>query len=119
LGELKQRGVLEDTLVPWGGELGRTPTVEMSGTSSKFGHDHNHFGCTVWMAGGGIKGGTVSGSTAEFGFAAQDKPTSVHALHAAILHLKALDDERLTYRYSDRDFRLTDVSGEVLRDLTA
>ena len=119
LGDLKQRGMLEDTLVLWGGEFGRTPTVEMSGTTSKLGRDHNHYGFTVWMAGGGIKGGTVYGSTDEFGFAAQDKPTSVHDLHATILHLMGLDHERLTHRYSGRDFRLTDVSGEILRDILA
>ncbi len=119
LGDLKQRGMLEDTLVLWGGEFGRTPTVEMSGTTSKLGRDHNHYGFTVWMAGGGIKGGTVHGSTDEFGFAAQEKPVSVHDLHATILHLMGLDHERLTYRYSGRDFRLTDVEGEILRGLIA
>jgi hypothetical protein len=119
LGDLKQRGMLEDTLVLWGGEFGRTPTVEMSGNTSKLGRDHNHYGFTVWMAGGGIKGGTVYGSTDEFGFAAQEKPVSVHDLHATILHLMGLDHERLTYRYSGRDFRLTDVEGEILRGLIA
>jgi hypothetical protein len=119
LGDLKQRGMLEDTLVLWGGEFGRTPTVEMSGTASKLGRDHNHYGFTIWMAGGGIKGGTVYGSTDEFGFAAQEKPVSVHDLHATILHLMGLDHERLTYRYSGRDFRLTDVEGEILRGLIA
>jgi hypothetical protein len=119
LGDLKQRGMLEDTLVLWGGEFGRTPSVEMSGANSKLGRDHNHYGFTVWMAGGGIKGGTVHGSTDEFGFAAQDKPVSVHDLHATILHLMGLDHERLTYRYSGRDFRLTDVEGELVRDILA
>jgi hypothetical protein len=119
LGDLKQRGMLEDTLVMWGGEFGRTPTVEMAGTASKLGRDHNHYGFTVWMAGGGIKGGTVHGSTDEFGFAAQDKPVSVHDLHATILHLMGLDHERLTYRYSGRDFRLTDVEGDVVREIIA
>ncbi len=117
LGDLKQRGMLEDTLVLWGGEFGRTPTVEMTGSTSKLGRDHNHYGFTVWMAGGGIKGGTVYGSTDEFGFAAQEKPASVHDLHATILHLMGLDHERLTYRYSGRDFRLTDVEGEILQDI--
>jgi hypothetical protein len=119
LGDLKQRGMLEDTLVLWGGEFGRTPTVEMAGTSSKLGRDHNHYGFTVWMAGGGIKGGTVYGSTDEFGFAAEHNPMSVHDLHATILHLMGLDHERLTYRYSGRDFRLTDVEGEIVRDIIA
>jgi len=117
LSDLKQRGMFEDTLVLWGGEFGRTPTVEMSGAKSKLGRDHNHYGFTVWMAGGGIKGGTVYGATDELGFAAVDKPASVHDLHATILHLMGLDHERLTYRYSGRDFRLTDVEGEVLRDI--
>ena len=119
LADLKQRGMLEDTLVLWGGEFGRTPTVEMSGATSKLGRDHNHYGFSVWMAGGGIKGGTVYGSTDEFGFAAAENPASVHDLHATILHLMGLDHERLTYRYSGRDFRLTDVEGEVLHDILA
>ena len=114
LSDLKQRGMLEDTLVVWGGEFGRTPTVEMSGNQSKFGRDHNHYGFTVCLAGGGIKGGTVYGSTDEFGFAAQDNPASVHDLHATILHLMGLNHEQLTYRYAGRDFRLTDVHGSVL-----
>jgi hypothetical protein len=119
LSDLKQRGMFEDTLVLWGGEFGRTPTVEMSGAKSKLGRDHNHYGFSVWMAGGGIKGGTVYGATDELGFAAVDKPASVHDLHATILHLLGLDHERLTYRYSGRDFRLTDVEGDVLRDILA
>jgi hypothetical protein len=119
LQDLKQRGMLEDTLVIWGGEFGRTPTVEMSGTTSNLGRDHNHYGFTVWMAGGGIKGGTVYGSTDPFGFAAQDNPTSVHDLHATILHLLGIDHEELTYRYAGRDFRLTDVFGEVLTPILA
>ena len=119
LADLKQRGMLEDTLVIWGGEFGRTPTVEMSGATSKLGRDHNHYGFTVWMAGGGIKGGTVFGSTDEFGFAAAENPVSVHDLHATILHLMGLDHERLTYRYSGRDFRLTDVEGNVVKEILA
>jgi uncharacterized protein (DUF1501 family) len=116
---LKQRGMLEDTLVIWGGEFGRTPTVELAGGKSKLGRDHNHYGFSVWMAGGGIKGGTVHGSTDEFGFAAQDNPTSVHDLHATILHLMGLNHEELTYRYAGRDFRLTDVYGEVITPIVA
>lgn len=119
LSDLKQRGMLEDTLVIWGGEFGRTPTVEMSGTKSKLGRDHNHYGFSVWMAGGGIKGGTVYGSTDEFGFAAVENPVSAHDLHATILHLMGLDHERLTYRYSGRDFRLTDVHGNIVREILA
>jgi len=119
LHDLKQRGMLEDTLVLWGGEFGRTPSVELAGGKSKLGRDHNHYGFSVWMAGGGIKGGTVHGSTDEFGFAAQDNPTSIHDLHATILHLLGIDHEHLTYRYAGRDFRLTDVYGDVIRPVVA
>ena len=119
LADLKQRGMLEDTLVIWGGEFGRTPTVELSGGKAALGRDHNHYGFSVWMAGGGIRGGTVHGSTDEFGFAAQDDPVSVHDLHATILYLLGLDHERLTYRYAGRDFRLTDVHGELVRPILA
>lgn len=119
LGDLKQRGMLDDTIVLWGGEFGRTPTVELSGNQSKLGRDHNHYGFSVWMAGGGVKGGTVHGSTDEFGFAAEKDPASIHDLHATILHLLGIDHEQLTYRYSGRDFRLTDVHGELLRPILA
>ncbi|MCB1278093.1 DUF1501 domain-containing protein [Prosthecobacter sp.] len=119
LSDLKQRGMLEDTLVIWGGEFGRTPTVELAGGKSKLGRDHNHYGFSVWMAGGGIKGGTIHGSTDEFGFAAQDNPTSVHDLHATILHLLGIQHEELTYRYAGRDFRLTDVYGDVITPIVA
>jgi hypothetical protein len=119
LSDLKQRGMLEDTLVIWGGEFGRTPTVEMVGNTSKLGRDHNHYGFSIWMAGGGIKGGTIHGSTDEFGFAAVESPVSAHDLHATILHLMGLDHERLTYRYSGRDFRLTDVEGNIVRSILA
>ena len=119
LHDLKQRGMLEDTLIIWGGEFGRTPTVELSGGKSKLGRDHNHYGFSVWMAGGGIKGGTVYGSTDELGFAAEQNPVSVHDLHATILHLLGVNHEELTYRYAGRDFRLTDVHGEVLRRILA
>ncbi len=120
LTDLKQRGMLEDTLVLWGGEFGRTPTVELGGNGqAKLGRDHNHYGFTVWMAGGGIKGGTVHGATDEFGFKAVENPTSVHDLHATMLHLLGFDHERLTYRYAGRDFRLTDVHGKVIRDIIA
>jgi len=117
--DLKQRGMLEDTLRALGGEFGRTPTVEMSGNASKLGRDHNHYGFTVWMAGGGIKGGTVLGSTDPFGFAAQESPVTVHDLHATILHLLGIDHEDLTYRYAGRDFRLTDVFGNVMTSILA
>lgn len=120
LTDLKQRGMLDETLVLWGGEFGRTPSVELGGKGeSKLGRDHNHYGFSVWMAGGGIKGGTVHGATDEFGFKAEDKPTSVHDLHATMLHALGLDHERLTYRYGGRDFRLTDVHGNVMHDILA
>jgi hypothetical protein len=114
LTDLKQRGMLEDTLVLFGGEFGRTPVSE--GDS---GRDHNPYGFTVWMAGGGIRGGTVYGATDDFGFKAVENPASVHDLHATILHLLGFDHERLTYRYAGRDFRLTDVSGNVIREILA
>ncbi len=120
LSDLKQRGMLEDTLVIWGGEFGRTPSVEITGDGkSKLGRDHNHYGFTVWLAGGGIKGGTVYGATDEFGFRAEQNPTTPHDLHATILHLLGFDHTRLTYRYAGRDFRLTDVHGHVIREIVA
>ena len=114
LGDLKQRGLLEDTLVLWGGEFGRTPT-----TQGNDGRDHNHHGFSVWMAGGGVKGGMAYGATDEFGFKAVEKPVHVHDLHATMLHLMGLNHEKLTYRYSGRDFRLTDVHGEVVKEVIA
>ena len=120
LTDLKQRGMLDETLVLWGGEFGRTPSVELEGGGkSKLGRDHNHYGFTVWMAGGGIKGGTVHGATDEFGFRAVEDRTSVHDLHATMLHTLGLDHEKLTYRYGGRDFRLTDVHGRVLTEILA
>ncbi len=120
LTDLKQRGMLDDTLILWGGEFGRTPTVELSGEGkSQAGRDHNHYGFSVWLAGGGIRGGTAYGATDDFGFKAIEQPTSVHDLHATILHLLGLDHQRLTYRYAGRDFRLTDVHGEVIRGILA
>jgi uncharacterized protein (DUF1501 family) len=120
MSDLKQRGMFDDTLVLWGGEFGRTPTVELSGDGqSTLGRDHNHYGFSVWMAGGGIKGGTVYGATDEFGFRAVERPTTVHDLHATMLHLLGIDHERLTYRYAGRDFRLTDVHGKVIGEIVA
>ena len=112
LRDLKQSGLLDETLVLWGGEFGRTPTSE--GAS---GRDHNNHGFSVWLAGGGVKGGMAYGATDEFGFAAVDKKVHVHDLHATILHLMGIDHEKLTYRYSGRDFRLTDVHGVVVKDI--
>lgn len=117
--DLKRLGMFEDTLILWGGEFGRTPSVEMAGAKSKLGRDHNHYGFSVWMAGGGVRGGQTYGATDEFGFAATEQPVSVHDLHATMLHLMGLDHERLTFRHSGRDFRLTDVHGNVLRELLA
>jgi len=114
LRDLKQRGLLDETLVVWGGEFGRTPVSENGD-----GRDHNHYGFSMWMAGGGIKGGTTYGRTDDFGFKAVENRVSVHDLHATILHQLGLDHERLTYRYSGRDFRLTDVHGEVIGDILA
>ena len=118
LSDLKQRGMLEDTLVIWGGEMGRTSTIQRGPRDpSRIGRDHHVDGFTVWMAGGGFRGGTTYGTTDEFGLAAAENPVSVHDLHATILHQMGLDHERLTYRYSGRDFRLTDVHGRVVREL--
>lgn len=121
LQDLKDRGMLEDTLVIWGGEFGRTPTVELPKPGSNAGkingRDHNHYGFTVWMAGGGVKGGHVHGSTDEFGFRAVEDRVHVHDLHATILHLLGFDHEQLTYRFAGRDFRLTDVHGHVIRNI--
>ncbi|MDZ4689415.1 MAG: DUF1501 domain-containing protein [Planctomycetaceae bacterium] len=123
LTDLKQRGLLDETLVLWGGEFGRTPTVELPQAGSNAGkingRDHNHHGFTVWLAGGGVKGGQVYGSTDEFGFAAVENKVAVHDLHATMLHLLGFDHERLTYRFAGRDFRLTDVHGEVVKALIA
>jgi len=114
LKDLKQRGLLEDTLIVWGGEFGRTPTSENGS-----GRDHNHHGFTMWMAGGGVKGGMTYGETDDFGFKAVHDKMHVHDLHATILHLLGLDHERLTYRHSGRDYRLTDVFGQVVGKIIA
>ena len=122
LSDLKARGMLDDTLVIWGGEFGRTPTVEIPtpGVSSVGqGRDHNHYGFSMWLAGGGVKGGHVHGATDELGWNAVENRVHVHDLHATILHLLGFDHERLTYRYAGRDFRLTDVAGNVVRELLA
>jgi hypothetical protein len=110
--DLKGRGLLDETAVVWGGEFGRTPVSE-----SGDGRDHNPYGFTMFMAGGGFKGGTCYGATDEFGFRAVANRVSIHDLHATLLHVLGIDHERLTYRYAGRDFRLTDVYGEVIRDL--
>jgi len=117
LTDLESRGLLDETLVLWGGEFGRTPTTDV--TANKPGRDHNHFGFTVWLAGGGVKGGYRYGATDEFGMRAVEKRTHVRDLHATVLHLMGLDHEQLTYRYSGRDFRLTDVGGQVIDEILA
>jgi hypothetical protein len=121
--DLKQRGLLEETLVIWGGEFGRTPSVELPKEGSNQGkingRDHNHHGFTMWMAGGGVRGGTVYGATDEFGFKAVENRVHVHDLHATLLYLLGFDHEKFTYRYAGRDFRLTDVEGRVVKELIA
>jgi hypothetical protein len=123
LTDLKMRGLLDETLVVWGGEFGRTPVVEMPKPGSNAGkingRDHNHYGFTTWLAGGGVKGGHVHGETDDFGFAAVKDKVHVHDLHATMLHLLGFDHEKLTYRYSGRDFRLTDVHGKVIEEILA
>jgi len=114
LRDLKSRGLLDETLILWGGEFGRTPSSEGSN-----GRDHNNHGFSVWLAGGGVKGGMAFGATDEFGFSAQENKVHVHDLHATILHLMGIDHEQLTYRYSGRDFRLTDVHGRVVHEILA
>jgi hypothetical protein len=121
--DLKRLGLFEETLILWGGEFGRTPVVELPTPGSNAGkingRDHNHYGFTVWLAGGGVKGGSVVGATDEFGFKAVENPVHVHDLHATILHLLGFDHEKFTYRYAGRDFRLTDVHGRVVKDVLA
>ena len=123
LKDLKQRGMLEDTLVIWGGEFGRTPTVELptpgANAGKVNGRDHNHHGFSMWLAGGGVRGGYVHGATDDFGFKAVDKPVHVHDLHATILHLLGFDHTKLTFRHAGRDFRLTDVHGNLVKELVA
>jgi hypothetical protein len=114
LSDLKRRGMLEETLVLWGGEFGRTPTTEGSD-----GRDHNPWGFTVWMAGGGVRGGMAYGATDPFGFKAVENKVHIHDLHATILHLMGFDHTRLTYRHAGRDYRLTDVFGKVVQPIVS
>jgi len=116
LADLKRLGLFDSTLVIWGGEFGRTPVAELPSLN---GRDHNHYGFTMWLAGGGVKGGYVHGRTDDLGFAAVEDKVHVHDLHATILHLLGFDHEKLTYRYAGRDFRLTDVHGHVVREILA
>jgi hypothetical protein len=121
--DLKERGMFDDTLIIWGGEFGRTPTVELpkegANAGKVNGRDHNHWGFTMWLAGGGTRGGHVHGATDEFGFKAIENRVHVHDLHATLLHLMGFDHEKLTYRYAGRDFRLTDVHGRLVKELLA
>jgi uncharacterized protein (DUF1501 family) len=112
LKDLKRRGLLDDTLVLWGGEFGRTPTAQ-----GKDGRDHNPEGFTMWLAGGGVKPGVKIGATDEYGYYAAENKIHIHDLHATLLALLGLDHEWLTYRYAGRDFRLTDVEGRVVSDV--
>jgi uncharacterized protein (DUF1501 family) len=118
LQDLKDRGMLEDTLVIWGGEFGRTPTAQMPLTP-KVGRDHHNDGFSIWMAGGGVKGGHIHGATDDIGLSIAEGKVHIHDLHATILHLLGFNHETLTYRYAGRDFRLTDVEGEVVKSLLA
>ena len=117
LHDLKTRGLLEDTLIWWGGEFGRTPTAESVGPGA--GRDHNQEGFTMWLAGGGVKGGFRYGATDDYGYYAAENKVHIHDLHATLLDLLGLDHERLTFRHAGRDFRLTDVEGHVVRDIYA
>ena len=110
--DLKSRGLLDETLVVWSGEFGRTPFAQ-----GGKGRDHNEYGFSLWMAGGGIKPGVTYGTTDDWGYKAVDKPLQIHDLHATILHLLGIDHEKLTYRFSGRDIRLTDVHGNVIKDI--
>jgi uncharacterized protein (DUF1501 family) len=118
ISDLKSRGLLEDTLVIWGGEFGRTPYAENKDKKTA-GRDHHHTAFSMLLAGGGVKGGTAYGKTDDFGMDVAENPVHVHDLHATILHLLGIDHTRLTYRYSGRDFRLTDVYGNVVTSIVA
>ncbi|NOY43440.1 MAG: DUF1501 domain-containing protein [Planctomycetes bacterium] len=117
--DLERRGLLDDTLVFWGGEFGRQPETQILSGKVALGRDHNAKGYTIWMAGGGVRGGLAYGSTDELGYEAVVDKVHLHDLHATMLHLLGLDHKRLTYRYGGRDFRLTDIHGEVVKDIIA
>ena len=114
LTDLKSRGLLDETLVLWGGEFGRTPVAQ-----GKDGRDHNPQGYTMWLAGGGLRGGMVYGKTDDYGYYAVEDKVHIHDLHATILHLLGLNHERLTFHYAGREFRLTDIYGDVVHALIA
>jgi uncharacterized protein (DUF1501 family) len=117
--DLKQRGMLDDTLIVWGGEFGRTPMAQGDVNSKECGRDHHIRGFSMWLAGGGIKPGYSYGATDELGYSATENLVHVHDLHATMLYLLGIDHQRLTYRYQGRDFRLTDVAGIVVHDILA
>jgi hypothetical protein len=117
--DLKARGLFDETIIVCGSEFGRTPVVELGGGGTHAGRDHNPHGFSMWLAGGGIKGGMTYGATDDFGWKAIDKPVHVHDIHATILYLLGIDHTKLTYRSSGRDFRLTDVAGNVIHDIIA
>jgi len=114
LTDLKRRGMLEDTLVVWSGEFGRTPFAQ-----GRDGRDHNPYGYTIWMAGGGVKAGSVYGATDEFGYRAIDKPVEIYDFHATMLHILGVDHRRLTKLFGGREHRLTDVHGKVIKEWLA
>jgi hypothetical protein len=117
--DLKARGLFDETIIVCGSEFGRTPVVELGGSGTHAGRDHNPHGFSMWLAGGGIKGGMTFGATDDFGWKVVDKPVHVHDIHATILYLMGIDHTKLTYRSSGRDFRLTDVSGQVIHEIIA
>jgi uncharacterized protein (DUF1501 family) len=117
LGDLKARGLLDSTLVVFATEFGRTPNTELFGTEP--GHDHHPQACTVWMAGGGVRGGMSHGATDEYGYHPMEGRVDIHDLHATVLHLLGIDHRRLTYRHSGRDFRLTDMHGRVITPIVS
>jgi uncharacterized protein (DUF1501 family) len=119
ISDLKNRGLLEDTLIIWTGEFGRTPYAEPPKNKGAHGRDHHHTGFTTVLAGGGVQGGLMYGNTDELGMNAVENRVHVHDLHATVLHLLGIDHEKLTYRYSGRDYRLTDVHGTVVKDIVA
>ncbi|MCP5120113.1 MAG: DUF1501 domain-containing protein, partial [bacterium] len=121
LKDLKARGLLDSTLVVWGGEFGRTPTAQLpdGGYVDKVGRDHNPFGFTMWLAGGGVKPGIRYGATDDYGYYAIENKIHVHDLHATLLHLLGLNHKKITYHFSGRDMRLTDVHGNVIHDILA
>jgi arylsulfatase A-like enzyme len=115
--DLKQRGMLDDTLVVWGGEFGRTVYSQGNSSQTNYGRDHHPRAFSLWVAGGGFKPGMSWGQTDDYGYNITENPVSVHDLHATMLHVLGVDHTQLTYRYQGRDFRLTDVFGEVMEDL--